>query len=132
MVNFCRLVNRADAGYLSAPDLPTVNSGAIPWKGGISSMRSYELIVIIHPGLDEAAVNEALEKIKGWITAAGGTVDSVDTWGKRRLAYAIQKQSEGLYYLLNVQMDPAANSSLERNLRILEPVMRYSIIVKEE
>jgi small subunit ribosomal protein S6 len=95
-------------------------------------MRAYELIVIIHPGLDEAAVNEALEKIKGWITAAGGSVDSVDTWGKRRLAYAIQKQSEGLFYLFNVQMDPAANASLERNLRILEPVMRYSIIVKEE
>ncbi len=95
-------------------------------------MRAYELIVIIHPGLDEAAVNEALEKIKGWITAAGGSVDSVDTWGKRRLAYAIQKQTEGLYYLLNVQMNPSANASLERNLRILEPVMRYSIIVKEE
>lgn len=95
-------------------------------------MRAYELIVIIHPGLDEAAVNEALEKIKGWITAAGGTVDSVDTWGKRRLAYAIQKQTEGLYYLLNVQMNPSTNASLERNLRILEPVMRYSIIVKEE
>ena len=95
-------------------------------------MRAYELIVIIHPGLDEAAVNEALEKIKGWITAAGGLVDSVDTWGKRRLAYAIQKQTEGLYYLLNVQMNPSANASLERNLRILEPVMRYSIIVKEE
>lgn len=95
-------------------------------------MRAYELIVIIHPGLDEAAVNEALEKIKGWITAAGGTVDSVDTWGKRRLAYAIQKQNEGLYYLLNVHLNPSANASLERNLRILEPVMRYSIIVKEE
>ena len=95
-------------------------------------MRAYELIVIIHPGLDEAAVNEALEKIKGWVTAAGGTVDSVDSWGKRRLAYAIQKQSEGLYYLLNVQMDPANNASLERNLRILEPVMRFSIIVKED
>lgn len=95
-------------------------------------MRAYELIVIIHPGLDEAAVNEALEKIKGWVTAAGGTVDSVEPWGKRRLAYAIQKQRDGLYYLLNVQMNPSTNASLERNLRILEPVMRYSIIVKDE
>jgi small subunit ribosomal protein S6 len=95
-------------------------------------MRAYELIVIIHPGLDEAAVNEALEKIKGWVTTTGGTVDSVEPWGKRRLAYAIQKQNDGLYYLLNVQMNPAANASLERNLRILEPVMRFSIIAKEE
>jgi small subunit ribosomal protein S6 len=95
-------------------------------------MRPYELIVIIHPGLDEAAVNQALEKIKGWVTAADGTIENVDAWGKRRLAYAIQKQTEGLYYLLNVQMNPAANADLERNLRILEPVMRFSNIAKEE
>ena len=94
-------------------------------------MRPYELIVIIHPGLDEAAVNQALEKIKGWITTAGGTIENVDAWGKRRLAYAIQKQTEGLYYLLNVLMNPAANADLERNLRILEPVMRFSIVARE-
>lgn len=95
-------------------------------------MRAYELIVIVHPGLDEAAVNQALDKIKGWVTAASGTVDSVDAWGKRRLAYAIQKQTEGLYYLLNIHTNPAANADLERNLRILEPVMRFSIVAKEE
>jgi small subunit ribosomal protein S6 len=95
-------------------------------------MRAYELIVIIHPGLDEAAVNQTLEKIKGWITTAGGTISTTDVWGKRRLAYQIQKQRDGLYYLLNIQMVPTANADLERNLRILEPVMRFSIIAKEE
>jgi small subunit ribosomal protein S6 len=95
-------------------------------------MRPYELIVIIHPGLDEAAVNQTLEKIKGWITTTGGTISTTDVWGKRRLAYAIQKQRDGLYYLLNIQMAPTANADLERNLRILEPVMRFSIIAKEE
>lgn len=95
-------------------------------------MRPYELIVIIHPGLDEAAVNQALDKIKGWITTAGGTITTTDVWGKRRLAYQIQKQRDGLYYLLNIQMNPSANADLERNLRILEPVMRFSIIAKEE
>ena len=95
-------------------------------------MRPYELIVIIHPGLDEAAVNQALEKIKGWITTASGTITNIDVWGKRHLAYAIQKQRDGLYYLLNIQMTPSANADLERNLRILEPVMRFSIIAKEE
>jgi small subunit ribosomal protein S6 len=95
-------------------------------------MRSYELIVIIHPGLDEAAVNQTLEKINGWITTAGGTISTTDVWGKRRLAYPIQKQRDGLYYLLNIQMAPIANADLERNLRILEPVMRFSIIAKEE
>jgi small subunit ribosomal protein S6 len=95
-------------------------------------MRAYELIVIVHPGLDEAAINQALDKIKGWITAAGGSIESVDAWGKRRLAYAIQKQTDGLYYLLNIRTNPAANADLERNLRILEPVMRFSIVAKEE
>lgn len=95
-------------------------------------MRAYELIVIIHPGLDEAAINQALDKIKGWVTAAGGNIESMDVWGKRRLAYAIQKQTEGIYYLLNIRTNPVANAELERNLRILEPVMRFSIIAKEE
>jgi small subunit ribosomal protein S6 len=95
-------------------------------------MRPYELIVIIHPGLDEAAVNQTLEKINGWITTAGGTISTTDVWGKRRLAYPIQKQRDGLYYLLNILMAPTANADLERNLRILEPVMRFSIIAKEE
>ena len=93
-------------------------------------MRQYEMVVIIHPGLDEDAVNQALDKIKLWISNAGGNISSQEIWGKRRLAYPIQKQSEGLYYLLNLEMNPASNTELERNLRILEPVMRYSIIAK--
>jgi small subunit ribosomal protein S6 len=93
-------------------------------------MHQYELTVIIHPGLDEAAVNQALDKIKGWVVAGKGSVASVDNWGKRRLAYSIQKQNEGLYYLLNLEMEPSANADLQRNLRILEPVMRYSLIAK--
>ena len=93
-------------------------------------MRQYELMVIIHPGLDEAATNKAIEKIKSWVETAKGKIVSIDNWGKRRLAYAIQKQNDGLYYLLNIEMEPSANIDLERNLRILEPVMRFSIIAK--
>ena len=94
-------------------------------------MRQYELIVIIHPGLDEDAINQSLDKVKGWISTAGGTITSLDNWGKRRLAYPIQKQNEGLYYLHNIEIQPSAVKDLERNLRILEPVMRFSIIAKE-
>ncbi len=50
-------------------------------------MRKYEVVIILHPELDENALNEALEKVKGWITAAGGNISKVDAWGKRRLAY---------------------------------------------
>ncbi len=94
-------------------------------------MHQYELMVIIHPGLDEDGVNQALEKIKGWINTSGGKISSEDNWGKRHLSYPIQKQNEGLYYLYNIEMQPSANADLERNLRILEPIMRFSIIAKE-
>jgi len=94
-------------------------------------MNQYELVVIIHPGLDEDAVNQSLDKVKGWVAASDGEVAEIDTWGKRRLAYPIQKQNEGLYYLLNIEVAPSAIAELERNLHILEPVMRFSIIAKE-
>ena len=94
-------------------------------------MREYELVFIVHPDLDDTALKDVVEKVSGWITEAGGIVSKVDIWGKRRLAYAIRKQKEGQYVLLNTQMEPAFGATLERNLRFLEPVMRYSIIAVE-
>lgn len=93
-------------------------------------MRTYELVVIIHPDLDDEAVNQAIDKIKGWIETGKGKIVEVQEWGKRRLAYQIQKQNEGLYYLLKLELDPASNAELERNIRILEPVMRYMLVAK--
>jgi len=94
-------------------------------------MRDYELVVIIHPDLDDEAINQALDKIKSWVEKGDGKIADVEQWGKRRLAYPIQKQNEGLYYLLNIQMPPSLNEEIERNLRILEPVMRYLLIAKK-
>ena len=88
-------------------------------------MRKYELVCVIQPDLDEAAFNGVLDKIKGWITESGGTVDKVDIWGKRRLAYEIRKQREGNYVLINVSIPPAATTSLEQNLRYTETLMRH-------
>ena len=93
-------------------------------------MRNYELVVIIHPDLDDEAINSALDRIKDWITKAGGNIENVDNWGKRTLAYEIQKQNEGVYYLLNAVMPPESITELERNLKILEPVMRHLIVAK--
>ena len=91
-------------------------------------MRDYELIIIIHPDLDDEAINQAHERIRGWIEESGGKIENVDVWGKRRLAYEIQKQNEGIYYLLNLNMEPESISDLEINLGILEPVMRHLIV----
>ena len=93
-------------------------------------MHNYEIVVIIHPDLDDEAIEQSLDRIKGWITDGDGNVDKIDKWGKRRLSYQIQKQNEGIYYLLDVSMLPTSIAELERNLTILEPVMRYMIVAK--
>lgn len=92
-------------------------------------MRNYELVCVVQPELDETAFNGVVEKIKGWIGEAGGRVDKVDVWGKRRMAYPIRKQRDGNYVLLNVALPPKAAAGLERNLRFLEPVMRHMLTV---
>jgi small subunit ribosomal protein S6 len=92
-------------------------------------MRKYELICIIQPDLDETAFNGVLDRVKGWINESGGSVDKVDVWGRRRMAYIIHKQKEGQYVLLNITINPKATSELERNLRFQEPIMRHMLSV---
>jgi small subunit ribosomal protein S6 len=90
-------------------------------------MRNYDVVLIVHPDLDEAAFTGVVEKVKGWVSDNGGTVDKLDVWGKRTLTYTIRKQREGQYAILTVQMAPTYTAELERNLRFLEPVMRFLI-----
>lgn len=90
-------------------------------------MREYEIVFIVHPDLEENAFNEVTEKVKGWVTEAGGSIIKADFWGKRRLAYAIRKQKEGQYMLLKVQLAPTSVAAIERNLRFQEPVLRFTI-----
>ena len=94
-------------------------------------MREYELIFIVHPDLEETATTEVVERVTGWITEAGGKIDDIDPWGKRRLAYEIRKQTEGQYFFVKTQMSPDFISEFERNMRYLEPVMRYLVTVAE-
>jgi len=92
-------------------------------------MRNYEVVCVINPDLDETALNDVLEKVKGWITESGGKVDKVDNWGRRKLAYTIRKHREAQYVLLNVSMAATATAELERNLRLSEPIIRHMITV---
>ena len=91
-------------------------------------MRKYELVFIVHPDLDDTALKDVIEKVSGWITEAGGRISKVDLWGKRKLAYSIRKQREGQYVLLETEMEPTYGVTLERNLRFLEPVMRFLLV----
>jgi len=90
-------------------------------------MRNYELVCIFQPELDETAFNGAVERVSNWVTEAGGSVEKVEKWGRRRLAYHIRKQSEGQYVLMNISLDPKAASGLERNIRYLETVLRHML-----
>ena len=92
-------------------------------------MRNYELICIIHPDLDETAFNEAIDKIKGWIGEAEGSVEKVDIWGRRKMAYMIRKQLEGQYVLIHTKMLPSTTAELERKMRFLDPLMRHLLVL---
>jgi small subunit ribosomal protein S6 len=90
-------------------------------------MRKYELVCIVHPDLDEAGFNGIIEKVKGWVGEAKGSVDKIDIWGRKRLAYIIKKQHEGQYVLFTISLPAEATVALDQNLRFQEPVLRYMI-----
>ena len=92
-------------------------------------MNRYEMTYIIDVSLEEAARKELIERVNGFITAGGGTVEKVDeTWGKRRLAYAINHKNEGYYVLVNYEAPVEVPAEVERNLRINDSVLRYMTI----
>ena len=91
-------------------------------------MRIYEVMVIFDPDTEERTVQPTLDKHLKVITKGGGTVDNVDIWGRRRLAYDIQKKSEGIYAVLNVTAEPAVVKELDRQYRLNEQIMRTKVI----
>jgi len=94
-------------------------------------MRNYELMVILDPDLEERTVQPSLDQYLNLVRQDGGSVESVDVWGRRRLAYEINKKSEGLYAVVNFRSEPAAKDELDRIFRISDDVLRH-LIVKQE
>ena len=94
-------------------------------------MRKYETIFIQHPSLDEETVKANIEKFKGVIENGGGTIENVDIWGKRKLAYEIAKVNDGFYTLINFNAGSELPKELDRVFRITDGVIRH-IIVKQE
>ena len=95
-------------------------------------MRAYELMVIFSPEVEERAAEPSLSKVLEIVTNAGGTIDNMDIWGRRRLAYEIQKKSEGIYAVVNFTATPETSAELDRVLNLNESVMRTKIIRPEE
>ncbi|QYF88925.1 MULTISPECIES: 30S ribosomal protein S6 [Arthrobacter] len=90
-------------------------------------MRPYELMVIIDPEVEERTVEPTLQKFLSVITNDGGTIEKVDIWGRRRLAYEIQKKTEGIYAVVNFTAEPATSKELDRQLSLNETIMRTKI-----
>jgi small subunit ribosomal protein S6 len=95
--------------------------------GWVISMRQYELMVILDPETEERTVATSLEKFLKVITTDGGTVDTTDIWGRRRLAYEIKKRSEGIYAVVNFTCEPATAQELDRQLGLNESVLRTKL-----
>ena len=95
------------------------------------STRHYEVMVILDPELDERTVAPSLDTFLNVIRQDGGEVSKVDVWGRRRLAYDIQKKSEGIYAILDINCTPAAVSELDRQLGLNESVLRTKVMRPE-
>ncbi|HEX6075377.1 MAG TPA: 30S ribosomal protein S6 [Micromonosporaceae bacterium] len=91
-------------------------------------MRHYEVMVILDPDLEERTVAPSLETYLNVIRNSGGSVEKLDVWGRRRLAYEIQKKSEGIYAVIDLQAEPAAVAELDRQLRLNESILRTKVI----
>ena len=94
-------------------------------------MRNYELAYIIDSELDEQSITAVEERVQGWIEAAGGTITNIDRWGKKRLAYPIQKRNEGYYYFVQIEMPATAGLIIERDMRLSEQILRFMISSQE-
>lgn len=95
-------------------------------------MRNYETLYILDAGLETDATKELVEKFKGIIETQGGRIESVDEWGKRRMAYAIDDKREGYYVLMNYEASPQTVVDLERIFKITDGLVRYLIINKDK
>jgi small subunit ribosomal protein S6 len=92
------------------------------------SARHYELMVILDPDLEEKTVEPSLDTFLNVIRSSGGSVEKMDLWGRRRLAYAINKKAEGIYAVIELTAEPAAIIELDRQLNLNEAVLRTKVL----
>ena len=95
-------------------------------------MRDYELVFIVTPEFDETATADIVDKVRSWITESGGSIESTEEWGRKKLTYLVQNHKEGQYYLFNIKIEPSTVATLERNFSLQEAVLRFLIINRDE
>ncbi len=93
-----------------------------------TALRHYELLLILEPSLDERTVAPSIDAFLNVVRQGGGSIESVEVWGRRRLAFEIRKNAEGIYAVINVTAPSAAVTELDRQLNLNESVLRTKII----
>ena len=94
-------------------------------------MSKYELALVVNAKIEDDAREAVVEKAKNYVTRYGGTITEVEEWGKKRLAYEIQKMREGFYYFIQFEADATCPAEVERHVRIMDNVLRYLVVKKE-
>ena len=95
-------------------------------------MNKYELAVVVSAKIEDEERAAVVDKCKALIERFGGTITNVDDWGKKRLAYEIQKMKEGFYYFVHFESDSVCPNEVENHIRIMEPVVRYLCVKQDE
>ncbi|MDD3220473.1 MAG: 30S ribosomal protein S6 [Lachnospiraceae bacterium] len=94
-------------------------------------MNKYELALVVNAKIEEEERTAVVEKAKEYVARYGGNISEVEEWGKKRLAYEIQKMREGFYYFIQFEAEPTAPAEIERHVRIMDNVLRYLVIRKD-
>jgi len=116
------------AGCNAQALLPRIVRGRLSPKEVETALRAYEVMVILDPDLEERTVAPSLDTYLNVVRKDGGTVEKVDVWGRRRLAYEVAKKSEGIYAVIELQAEPATVKELDRQLTLNESVLRTKVI----
>ena len=97
-----------------------------------TGLRRYEVMVILDPNLEERTIAPSLDAFLSVVKSDGGSVENVDIWGKRRMAYEIDKHAEGIYAVIDLSARPAAVQELDRQLNLNESVLRTKVLRPDE
>ena len=95
-------------------------------------MNKYELALVVSAKLEDAARNDVVEKAKGFVTRYEGEITNVEEWGRKRLAYEIQHERDGYYYFIQFDAEPTAPAEIESHVRIMDHVLRFLIVRRDE
>ena len=97
----------------------------------VTNMNKYELALVVSAKVEDEVRDAVVEKAKGYITRYNGVITEVEEWGKKKLAYEIQKMHEGFYYFIQFEADSQCPAEIERHVRIMDNVLRYLVVKKE-